>query len=493
MRFIVGNNRTQIEDPDPSALHVMDREMRYATDVAELKATGFDPTGSSWDGWIRLLRQPKTDKPWFPTGLLSLALRCSAKMQVQAEVEDRRSRPEAGFPEMVQIGLRDYQQEAVRRAVAIGYGVLDMPPRSGKTRTMMEIVRQLALRTLWIAPTDRIVDQTRIVMDDLFGRNYGIHLVGTGKEQLGMTANVVLATAATASRFSQEFLATRQVLAIDEYHHAAAKTYRDLFESCSHVFHRYGMTGTFFRSGEDDLALRAYLSDTIFRITASELVDAGHLVRTKVAFLPVGSPKLRGLPAQTFQSGHGKLGIQEHVDRNRMAAWAAAVLRLSGRKVLVLVGTKKQGRLLQDLISGLLPQGAGRFHEVEYVSTEVPRPRQKEVVEAFVEGPVGVLIGTSLLGEGVDLPSADALVYAKGERAEVTLIQNAYRVSTAAGGKRYAVIVDFADRHHRKLLEHSVERLAVYYREPTFSTEILDDPADLTRWLTSLGPHKENV
>ena len=93
-----------------------------------------------------------------------------------------------------------------------------------------------------------------------------------------------------------------------------------------------------------------------------------------------------------------------------------------------------------------------------------------------------MLIGTSLLGEGVDLPAADALVYARGESAEVSLIQNAYRVGTAVTGKGSAIIVDFADRHHRKLMLHSHERMNTYLDEPTFSVEVLQSSQQFGDW-----------
>ena len=47
-----------------------------------------------------------------------------------------------------------------------------------------------------------------------------------------------------------------------------------------------------------------------------------------------------------------------------------------------------------------------------------------------------------MIGEGVDLPSADALVWARGEKAAVSLIQGYYRVCTKYEGKRYAIVVD---------------------------------------------------
>ena len=413
-------------------------------------------------------------------------------------MSDNRQRPESDVPEaQVKIPLWDFQQEAVARTVARpamldGRGVLDMPPRSGKTRTMCEIVRRLALPTLWVAPTDRIVTQTQGVLEGFFGTHYAMHLVGSGSEGVSeaIRRHVVVCTAATAIRLPPELFQSRKCVVIDEFHHGSAKSYKQIFDQLGHVYYRYGMTGTFFRSGEDLLAMHALLSNTIYKITSKELLDMGHLVPSYAVFIPVPGPKLRGVDS-VFNAGHGKYGIHEHTLRQQLAAHAAMLLWKTGRKVLVLVGTKKQGRMIQSILNSLLPPtpNSAQFRSAEFVSTDIKRKIQGQILKSFsTSDEVKVLIGTSLLGEGVDLPEADALVYAKGEKAEVTLTQNIYRTGTASVGKRNAVVVDFADRHHRKLLEHSHERLKVYHSEPTFSVSVLEDPRQFPGWLEHLIP-----
>jgi superfamily II DNA or RNA helicase len=409
-------------------------------------------------------------------------------MGFPVQIEDQRLRPEEGFPEFVKKPIVDraYQLKAVDLAIQKGSGVLDMVPRSGKTRCACEIQRRIALPTLWIAPTDRIVRQTQGVLENFFGRNYAIHLVGTAKTEEVMFTNVVVCTAATAVRLSPEFYQTRKVIIVDEFHRSAAKTYKQIFAKCAHIYYRFGMTGTFFRSGLDGMAMHALLSDTIYRVTAKELLELGFLVPTKVVFLPVLSPRLRNLPDQSFQNAHGKFGIQNHDHRNQLVTMATVYLYQAGKRVLVLVGTKAHGRRLRDAIQGYIqpaPEKA-RFQSVEFLNAETPRPIQGEVIESFLEGrEVKVLIGTSLLGEGVDLPSADALVYARGEKARVSLTQNAYRVGTATPGKTQALLVDFADRHNKHLMRHSLNRLEVYHAEDTFSVEVLQDPNGFLPWL----------
>ena len=491
--FEVANTWTSIVQSDPFILSVLSKESSYPTPQAIAIKHGFvSPEGESsgWDGWIRLLHQPKTMYPYFPTGLLSRLTRICAKYGYQPYVQDKRVRPEIGFPELVTIPLRDYQEAAVEAGVKVGRGIFDLPPRSGKSRLACELHRRIALPTLWIAPTDRIVDQTTKVIAGFFGTNYVEHLIGSKWDKLA-DMPIVTCTAATAVGLSQEFYNTRKCLIVDEFHHSGAKSYtKEIFPKCDHIWWRFGMTGTNFRSGTDAMAMHGLLSNTIYKVTSAALLRRGYLVPTKVVFVPVPAhPKLRGAGTM-FSGGFGKQGIHEHHYRNQLVTLAAVQLWQLGRKVLILVGTKAQGRELSHNLGHYLPQApnGSEFDAVEFLSTDRPRDVQVRIIDSFLANQeVKILLGTSLLGEGVDLPNVDALVYARGEKAEVSLTQNAYRVCTAIPGKRDAIIVDFADRHHRHLMAHSEERLECYYAEPTFDVTVLPSADNLIGWLNKIA------
>jgi len=79
-------------------------------------------------------------------------------------------------------------------------------------------------------------------------------------------------------------------------------------------------------------------------------------------------------------------------------------------------------------------------------------------VQDFVDGKFNVLVGTSVIGEGVDVPRAAALVYAGGGNEGVQMMQSYFRPLTAHEGKRVGLIYDFDDRHHRMLLRQSNAR-----------------------------------
>jgi len=500
--FEVGNTWTSILEYDQFIIEMLKQESKYATPQAVAYDLGFknpEPSATQgWDGWVQLLRTPKTMYPYFPTGLLSRLCRISYKMGYQPLIKDLRMRPAEGFPEFPAIDLRDYQKEAVIAGIRSGRGVFDMTPRSGKTHTACELHRRISLPTIWIAPTDRIVQQTVRVIQGFFGKNYVVHQIGGRNLEQAALKKMVVCTAATATYLPQEFFNTREMIIVDEWHHGSAKSYtHNIFGKCDHIFYRYGLTGTFFRSGSDDLAMHGVLANTIYKVSSQQMLDRGYLVPTTVVYLPMPSkPKVRGAGSM-FSGGFGKAGIHDHAYRNQLAASAALTLHQLGRKVLILVGTKSQGNTIARILSQFLPKAPSRcqFNSVEFLSTDRDRRIQTEIIDSYLgQQEVKILVGTSLLGEGLDLPNVDALIYARGEKAEVSLTQNAYRVCTALTGKVDAIIVDFADRHHRKLLNHSEERLGVFHREPTFSVKILDDPSELLDFAKKMSqPSRENT
>ena len=492
MLLRVQNSRTELYHTDPFILHVLDQELRYPTPTAHLLASGIElPDGvmQGWDGWVRLLHQPKNSSAWVASGLLDRVCYFSRKFGYEVRVEDLRTRPVGDVPDPVKIPLRDYQLEAVVLAVERGLGVLDLPPRAGKTRVMCEITRRLALPTIWIAPTDRIVQQTQEVLEGFFGQHYSVHLIGSAGWLEASRKRVVLATAATAANLPTAFYGSRKVIVVDEFHHSASASYRKIFGHCDHIYHRYGMTGTYFRSAGDDLAMHAIISGTIYKATSADMLRRGWLVPVKAIFIPVDAGKIPAKSANFFAE-HGKRGIHENGLRNQWAAYAAHALLSRGRKPLILVGTKAQGKIIRELLLRSLPQSPDRaeFQAAEFISTDIDRLRQGRILKSFAEGAeVKILIGTSILGEGVDLPTVDALVYAKGEKAEVSLTQAIYRICTAIEGKREAVLIDFADRHHRKLLAHAMERLRIYHAEPIFQVEVMRDARSFVSWVEGLA------
>lgn len=472
------NVHVDVLEADEYELRVIDTACSFITTenmwIAEAAA-------GNWDGFTRFLRRPKTRDPWIPAGLLVTAMKALEVCGIGFSLEDCRKREHSSepFEATTPIDLRDYQKEAVELAVKQGAGVIVAPPRSGKTRILMEIHRRIGMRALWVAPTNAIVTQTLAVANQFFPEGHALVADAEGSKRAAL-APLAICTAAKAITLKPDFLQARKVLILDEMHHfTKTGTWgRVLQKRTPHIYWRLGATGTFFRSGGDDLALYAVLANEIFSISTTDLEKRGHLVKTRFFFLPVLEvyKKYKGMGIDMLRNA-----IWEHELRNQMIAWASTVLAVRGRTVLILVGTKAQGYKVLELLKGMLPKApmGAEFQTVEFVSTDRPRHIIQKIFKSFTSSQeVKILVGTSLVGEGVDLPVADALVYGRGGKAEVTLVQSWFRVCTAIPGKKDAIVVDFGDRHHSKCAIHADERLRVAASEPIFNVEVLNHPTE---------------
>jgi superfamily II DNA or RNA helicase len=165
-------------------------------------------------------------------------------------------------------------------------------------------------------------------------------------------------------------------------------------------------------------------------------------------------------------------GIVNHQYRNEVLATAAQWLMHTGKRVLVLVKEIGHAETLAKLIPGSV-QVDGRDN------TKV-----KPVLDDLEAGRIQCVIGTSVIGEGRDVPAADALVYAAGGKSKVKVVQDFFRVLTASEGKKHGIVIDAADIHHDKLEVSAAHRLAMYKRD--FNTSVID-PGELPSWIKQVG------
>jgi len=491
IHLVITNNWITVTNFSYFAYQLFDKETSYLSEIAEAienkwidENTDVYQRLKHWDGIVRKFTLDKTHTIGkCPTGLLYIIEDICKRYQFPYDIVDQRVRPDPDISGIAKIPLRGYQEIAVDNAVRIGRGVIDACPRSGKTRVFCEIIRRLFLNTILIVPTDKIADQTLRTVEEFLGKGIGVHQVGLKNIENLTYIKVVIATVATATDLPQSFYNTRKVLIMDEFHHSGSISARKIFKKAEQCYYRIGGTGTFSRDGADILDMYALLSNVVYKITPLELVKLGFLVPTKVFMLPVITTRVRG-GGSSFMAGFGRLGIFENEFRNSMVSKVTQILYKNGKNVLILVGTKKQGVTLKNLLVEVLGSNREkRFGIVENVSAETDRNILTEILQSFEsrEGNVKIVIGTSLMAEGVDLPNADALVLARGGKGDVSLTQASFRVNTAVPDKKYGIIIDFSDKHSARLLKHSIERLKIYYKQPTFAIKILEDLPQLEK------------
>jgi superfamily II DNA or RNA helicase len=362
------------------------------------------------------------------------------------EIYDRRKRPTDQHPLFsVQAKWRPYQEIIHKIICRDGIGVIDAPPRSGKTLMAARAIDTFAVPTLYIAPTVAIVRQTFEVLSSYFGEDLVARLDGTAHpKQKDITKMIVVATAPSAVKQDKEFYDSRGLLIIDEFHHSAAETYHRINKLAENVFYRLCFTGTHWRTGGDRLAMEAVCSQVLYRLEVEDLIPE-YLVSPFIYYIPFRD---KSFPAKDWKEAY-MAGIVDCEARNAMVVSTAKQLIDNNIPTIVLTNRRAHADHLGEIIpeSRVAKGGEGIL--------------TSNTIKKFLGNEFFCLIGTSVIGEGVDLPHAAALIYAGGMGDSVHLMQSYFRPFTAYPDKEWGRVYDFRDLHHPTLQRHSQDRINI--------------------------------
>lgn len=225
---------------------------------------------------------------------------------------------------------------------------------------------------------------------------------------------------------------------------SASDTYHLINDLATNVYYRFCLTGTHWRTGEDGLAMEAICSRVLAKVPLSYLVQHKYLCEPYVHFVPFRAPPF---PAGDWMEAH-QLGIIDCEARNEIVASYANQLAEHSSGI-VLTSRRAHADHLGERISEseVVKGGAGAL--------------TGKSIDRFKAGAYQVLVGTSVIGEGVDLPNAWWLIYAGGLGGSVQMMQSYFRPFTASPetGKTHGRVYDFRDLHHPTLQRQSESRI----------------------------------
>lgn len=381
----------------------------------------------------------------FPTGLLPRVLDLLNYRKLEYEIIDERIMPKSNKQLILKESLpplRYYQKTGARKLEEAHRGILVMPTGTGKTATICRMIWDLSVNTLIITPSKAITD---LMMDTLikhFGKGK-VEKLSTKSKKLRKPINVVNIQALV--KIDPKVTSEIAAVFVDEFHHAAAETYREVnLKHLKNSFYRIGVTATNFRNDGADLALESVLSEVLYEYDIRQAIDDDFLVQPDFELIDnrVVSHE------NTYQKDY-KANIVENEERNNIIADIAEHHQKDS--VIILVQQVEHGERLKELIPGS-----------EFLHGTIKDSERQKIMRDYRKGVVKCLIGTTVIGEGVDLPIANVLVMAGGGKARSQIMQNIGRVLRIFPQKESALIYDFLDRGSRWLSEHSVLRQRIY-------------------------------
>lgn len=329
------------------------------------------------------------------------------------------------------------------------------------TEISAAVTKHLGLRTLFIVTTRELLYQSR----ERFMKRLGVGpkevgLIGDGHWSPGTW--VTIATLDTLeSRLNKkechQFLETIEALFVDECHHLGSETWYKVCVLCPAVY-RFGLSGTpLDRTDGADLRLIGAMGDVIVDIDNKFLVERGVSAKAKIIWDKITKPVLGKVNYQTAY----KKGVVENPELlARVIEWTK-VFRKLGLGVLILTEEIKQGQRIDE---ALWTETDGEFIPHQYIYGDEDTDVRRQALQDFGSGQLPVLVASTILDEGVDVPTIDALILAGSKKSKIKTMQ---RLGRGLRGKKL-VVVEFANFTSDYLLKHSMQRLRDYKNEECF-------------------------
>lgn len=395
----------------------------------------------------------------FPTGHLNIIRETLKSLNVEfVELDHRKVPTNDCIMKWVNrpYDPRYYQKDMIALGLNEGRGVFESAVGTGKSLILAYILKELSVTSLIIVPSVGLGLQLENDFVKWFGRGM-VETVTTknvrGGKKLKPIRIVTVQTMASLQKTDEirDLVNDVGALFVDEIHHAGSASYTNLLSAIDHVYYRFGFTGTFLRNDSKSLDMWGFLSNVLYRYPAHKAIAEGFLTP-----IEVNVHELHGKPSRSYPKEYDNnyCGSEQLLNKVRDLCQEAG----DNEQILILVKNKdKAGKLFHEFLLA---------HDIEnaYISGDDKKEVINETIKAFNDKKVRVLIGSSVIGEGIDVRSTDHLIMCQGGKSEIVIVQAVGRGVRLFPGKSVARVHDFDFVNTKFMRKHLTQRVDIYRR-----------------------------
>jgi superfamily II DNA or RNA helicase len=244
-----------------------------------------------------------------------------------------------------------------------------------------------------------------------------------------------------------------RVLACDECHLSGANMFAKVLTHCNASI-KVGTSGTSFDSDNivNKMISVGLLGPKLITVSKKELMDKGISTPIKIHMMLCNT--VLYAPVLDYNECIQKL-IYESAERVQLIADIIKERRTVG-PILIAVDKTKHGQFLKHSLED--------NHKIQIELTHSKDPDIEDKIDMFREGEIDVLVSTSVLREGVNLPLIQTIIYASGGAAKVSVKQWCGRGERLDESKTEVLFFDFFDIGHY-VSNHSKKRIKIYNDE----------------------------
>ena len=394
----------------------------------------------------------------FPTGHLNIVKDLLDEIGANYEIKDSRNKPESYLIlpwNNKPFDPRYYQKEVIELGIKHHRGVIESAVGTGKSLMMAYLIKEFAVNTLIVVPSTGLLEQMFRDFQSWFGHSKVQMINSTevrkGKELKPIRIITIQSLAALQKSGDLPLLINDiDSLFLDEFHHAGSASYTNLLPEISNIYYRFGFTGTFLRNDNKSLDMWGFLSTKLYSYPAWKAIEEGYLTPVEVR-----TYELQGKKGRKYQSeyDHNYCGSQELLNK------ILDIIDEAGDdQVLILINKKdKSGKIIHEFLN---------TYNIEntYISGDDDKEYRANVIEEFNEKKIKRLIGSTVIGEGIDVRSTDHLVMCQGGKSEIIIVQAGGRGVRLYPGKDVAYIHDFNFVGTKFMEKHFQQRMDIYER-----------------------------
>lgn len=317
-------------------------------------------------------------------------------------------------------------------------GVVIMPTGSGKTRiAAIDSSRADAKRVLYIAHTHEILDGA----EREFAHVYGADAIHRGWKYADSTpsSSVHLSTVQSISRNVGKVDAQQyEYVVVDEFHHAAARSYRRLISQVKPNF-LLGLTATPFRGDKQDV-IELCNGNIIVNFELRTGIDNGILTPYHYhgCFDDVDYSQLKHFANGYTVNDLNKALIIPERDEAIIKKWRAMA---EGAPTLAFCCSHQHAKRMASSFK------AAGIPAAEYLGT-TSMERRAELVEKLQYAEIKILCAVDVLNEGVDIPFVECLLFLRPTESKRIFFQQLGRGLRLSPGKDKVVVLDFIGNFH---------------------------------------------
>jgi superfamily II DNA or RNA helicase len=365
---------------------------------------------------------------------------------------------------------RDYQEDAVYRALRYNRGLMISPTASGKSLMIYSVVRYYAergLSILIVVPTTSLVEQMFKDFQD-YGwdaQNY-CHRIYSGREK-NNEMPITITTWQSIYKLEKNWYSGFDVVIGDEAHLFKSKSLIDIMTKLLDCKYRFGFTGTLDGTQTHKWILEGLFGPSYKVTKTKELIDKGHVSKLDIKILLL---KHEGKKFNTYEDEIQYLIA--HQKRNNFIKNLS--LDLKGNTLILYSRVDTHGRVIYDIINNSITDERKVFFVYGGVDAE-EREEVRRITE--LENNAIIIASYGTFSTGVNIKNLHNVIFASPSKSRIRNLQSIGRVLRKGNQKEKAVLYDISDDISLKnlrnyTLNHLMERIKIY-NEESFNYEIV--------------------